>query len=111
MQGHTHHQSEGALQELVAVKPPHFYTVVLLNDDFTPMEFVTWILETVFYKTPEESVKLMLDVHHRGRGVCGVFTYDIARSKASQVEELARQHQHPLHCVIEPVSPEDSTAP
>jgi ATP-dependent Clp protease adaptor protein ClpS len=75
--------------------------VLLLNDDYTPMEFVVWVLQIVFHKDQEESTRLMLDVHTTGKGLCGVFTYDVARTKAYQVEKLAQEHEHPLQCQLE----------
>ena len=80
---------------------PPLYSVLLLNDDYTPMEFVVHVLERFFGKTHEDAVRIMLHVHHRGVGVCGVFTYEIAETKVNQVMDLARQHQHPLQCTIE----------
>jgi len=82
------------------------YGVVLLNDDYTPMEFVVWILRVVFHKSQDEATRLMLQVHNLGRGVCGVFTYDVARSKAVQVEALARKHEHPLQARLEAMETE-----
>jgi len=82
-------------------KKPSMYKVLMLNDDYTPMEFVVHVLEQFFAKNHEEAVRIMLHVHHRGVGVCGVFTYEIAETKVSQVMDLARQHQHPLQCTIE----------
>lgn len=83
------------------VKRPAFYRVVLLNDDFTPMDFVVTILETIFRKTHEEAVQLMLEIHQKGAAVCGVFTRDVAETKVDQVIEVARVNEHPLQCVIE----------
>jgi len=82
-------------------KKPAMYKVLMLNDDYTPMEFVVHVLERFFAKSHEEAVRIMLHVHHRGGGVCGVFTYEIAETKVNQVMDLARQHQHPLQCTIE----------
>tara|TARA_B100001123_G_scaffold440807_1_gene580666 strand:+ start:1341 stop:1766 length:426 start_codon:yes stop_codon:yes gene_type:complete len=86
----------------VKVKRPSFYRVVLLNDDYTPMDFVVTILETIFRKTHEEAVQVMLEIHQKGAAVCGVFTRDIAETKADQVVEVARVNDYPLQCVIEP---------
>ena len=80
---------------------PPFYKVLLLNDDYTPMEFVVHVLERFFNKSREEATRIMLHVHRRGVGVCGVFTYEVAETKVTQVMDLARQHQHPLQCTIE----------
>ena len=77
------------------------------NDDYTPMEFVVWVLQTIFYKAPPEATRLMLDVHNHGKGVCGVFTYDVARTKAEQVMKLAQQNDHPLQAVLEGCGSED----
>jgi ATP-dependent Clp protease adaptor protein ClpS len=90
----------------VRPKKPKMYRVVLLNDDYTPMEFVVWVLQTVFRKPQDEAMRLMLQVHHRGKGICGVFTFDVARTKARQVMDLARRHDHPLQCELEVVETE-----
>ena len=82
-------------------KKPSMYKVIMLNDDFTPMEFVMLVLERFFSKSQEESTQIMLHVHQKGVGVCGVFTYEVAESKVQQVVDLARQHQHPLQCTLE----------
>ncbi|MFA5520150.1 MAG: ATP-dependent Clp protease adapter ClpS [Castellaniella sp.] len=86
--------------------PPPMYQVILLNDDYTPMEFVVMLLVRIFAKTPETAAGIMLKVHHEGRGVCGVYTRDIAATKVERVLQLAHAHQHPLQCVMEPM-PED----
>lgn len=82
-------------------KKPNLYKVLLLNDDYTPMEFVVHILEFFFNKSREESEQIMLHVHHRGVGICGVFTYEVAETKVTQVMLLAKEHQHPLQCTME----------
>jgi len=82
-------------------KKPAMYKVLMLNDDFTPMEFVVHILERFFSKTHEEAMQIMLHVHQRGVGICGVFTYEVAETKVTQVMDLAKEHQHPLQCTIE----------
>lgn len=82
-------------------KKPSMYKVLLLNDDYTPMEFVVHVLERFFGKNQEEATQIMLHVHTKGVGLCGVFTYEVAETKASQVMDLARQHQHPLQCSVE----------
>lgn len=82
-------------------KKPSLYKVILLNDDYTPMEFVVEILETFFNKTHEEALQIMLHVHQKGVGICGVFPYEIAETKATQVMDMARRHQHPLQCTLE----------
>lgn len=96
--------SEGgiALQEAKPkLKKPPLYKVIMLNDDYTPMEFVVHVLEQYFDKRSEEAVRIMLHVHQKGVGMCGVYTYEVAETKVSQVMDLARQHQHPLQCTIE----------
>jgi ATP-dependent Clp protease adaptor protein ClpS len=82
-------------------KKPSMYKVLMLNDDFTPMEFVVHVLERFFSKGREEATRIMLHVHRRGVGVCGVFPYEIAETKVTQVMDFARQHQHPLRCTLE----------
>src|SRR5271163_905295 len=79
-------------------KKPSFYKVLLLNDDYTPMEFVVHILEKIFGKTCEEAEVVMLHVHRHGVGMCGVYTFEVAETKVAQVIEFARRHQHPLQC-------------
>ena len=83
------------------VKPPPLYRVVLINDDFTPMEFVVDILESVFGMERTRATQVMLEVHTKGKGVCGVFSYEIAETKVAQVMSIAKQHQHPLLCTME----------
>jgi len=82
-------------------KKPSMYKVLMLNDDYTPMEFVVHVLEHFFNKSREDATRIMLHVHTRGVGVCGVFTYEVAETKVTQVMDLARQNQHPLQCTIE----------
>jgi ATP-dependent Clp protease adaptor protein ClpS len=82
-------------------KRPNLYRVLILNDDYTPMEFVVLVLEKFFQKDVESATKIMLHVHHHGIGECGVFTYEIAETKVTQVMDFARKHQHPLQCVME----------
>ncbi len=82
-------------------KKPAMYKVLMLNDDYTPMEFVVHILERFFNKNREEATRIMLHVHRRGVGVCGVYTYEVAEAKVTQVMDFARQHQHPLQCTLE----------
>ncbi len=82
-------------------KKPSLYKVLLLNDDYTPMEFVVHILEKIFSKNREDAVDVMLHVHRHGVGMCGVFTYEVAETKVAQVIDLARRHQHPLQCTME----------
>ncbi|WP_375202717.1 ATP-dependent Clp protease adapter ClpS [Hyphococcus sp.] len=82
-------------------KRPSLYKVLLLNDDYTPQEFVVWLLQAVFKKDAEEAVRIMMHVHQSGIGVCGVYTYEIAETKVAQVMELSRRNQHPLQCTME----------
>ena len=82
-------------------KKPSMYKVIMLNDDYTPMEFVILVLERFFSKSHEDATRIMLHVHQKGVGVCGVFTYEVAETKVQQVMDLARQHQHPLQCTLE----------
>ena len=83
------------------LKKPPLFKVVLLNDDYTPMEFVVEVLETFFSMNREQATQVMLTVHTRGKGVCGIYTRDIAETKSAQVNQYAREHQHPLLCEIE----------
>jgi ATP-dependent Clp protease adaptor protein ClpS len=83
------------------LKPPPLYKVILLNDDYTPMEFVVRVLEGFFGLGREKATQVMLHVHTRGRGVCGVYTHEIAETKVVQVNEFSRRHQHPLLCTLE----------
>ncbi len=80
---------------------PSMYRVLLLNDDYTPMEFVVYVLERFFNKSREEATNIMLHVHQHGVGVCGVFTYEVAETKVAQVLDLARRNEHPLQCTME----------
>ena len=80
---------------------PPMYQVVLLNDDFTPMDFVVAVLETFFAMTRQKATQVMLHVHTRGKGICGVFTREVAETKVTQVNEFSRSHQHPLLCTME----------
>jgi ATP-dependent Clp protease adaptor protein ClpS len=82
-------------------KKPSLYKVLLLNDDYTPMEFVVLILERFFSKGREEATRIMLHVHQKGVGVCGVYTFEVAETKVTQVMDFARKHQHPLQCTME----------
>lgn len=84
-----------------ATKRPNMYRVLLLNDDYTPMEFVVHVLERFFQKSREEATRVMLHVHHHGVGECGIYTYEVAETKVTQVMDFARKHQHPLQCVME----------
>lgn len=88
------------------LKQPPLYRVVLLNDDYTPMEFVVHILEAFFYMSREKATQVMLAVHTQGKGVCGVYTKDIAETKAAMVNQYARDNEHPLVCEVEQVDDE-----
>lgn len=94
---------EGSVLEAKRTKlaPPPLYTVVLLNDDFTPMDFVVVVLQKFFSMNRERAMEIMLKVHMEGRGVCGVYPRDIAATKVEQVSAFARENQHPLACVME----------
>ena len=91
----TRTKSEEETQE------PDQWRVILLNDDYTTMEFVVMVLMTVFRKTDVEATRIMLDVHKKGRGMVGIYSYDIAATKIKQVHDLARQHEFPLKCIME----------
>ena len=82
-------------------KKPSLYKVLLLNDDYTPMDFVVYVLQHFFNKPVEEATTIMLHVHRKGVGICGVYTYEIAETKVTQVMNFARQHEHPLQCTME----------
>jgi ATP-dependent Clp protease adaptor protein ClpS len=82
-------------------KRPSLYRVLLLNDDYTPMEFVVHVVEKFFNKSQEDAYQIMMHVHHNGVGECGIFTYEVAETKVTQVMDFARKHQHPLQCVME----------
>jgi ATP-dependent Clp protease adaptor protein ClpS len=97
-EGHTGLVVEEAAPE---VKQPPLYSVVLLNDDYTPMEFVVEVLERFFRMDRENATRVMLEVHMKGKGVCGVFTYEIAETKVAQVLGFSRDNQHPLMCTLE----------
>lgn len=85
------------------LKKPPLYRVVLLNDDYTPMEFVVEVLELIFAMDRPQATRIMLEVHTKGKGVCGVYTYEIAETKVAQVSGYAEQNQHPLLCTLEEV--------
>ncbi|WP_448580130.1 ATP-dependent Clp protease adapter ClpS [Thermaurantiacus sp.] len=82
-------------------KKPSLYKVLMLNDDYTPMEFVVHVLQRFFRMNLEEATRVMLHVHQKGVGVCGIFTYEVAETKVTQVMDFAKQHQHPLQCTLE----------
>ena len=89
------------LEEKPKLKKPPLYKVIMLNDDYTPMEFVVEMLQVYFSKTQEQATEIMLHIHQRGLGICGLYTYEIAESKANQVLDKARKNQHPLQIKLE----------
>ena len=96
------HKNDSVLEAKKAkVKLPPMYKVLLLNDDYTPMEFVVLVLQKFFAMTRERATQVMLKVHREGMGVCGVYPHDVASTKVQQVSAYARKHQHPLQCVME----------
>ena len=97
----TSGETETVSREKTGLKRPKLYRVILLNDDYTTMDFVVAILEEIFKKSPAEAVQIMLHVHQRGKGVCGVFAREIAEAKAAQVHERARAAGYPLRCTME----------
>ena len=99
----SHGDSQGSVltQEKIKTKKPSLYKVLMLNDDYTPMEFVIEVLEKYFAKGTEEATQIMLHVHQKGIGICGVYTYDIAETKAVQVTNYARKYEHPLQLQLE----------
>ena len=94
---------EGTLLEVkkAKLKPPPLFKVILLNDDYTPMEFVVIVLQRFFAMTREKATQIMLKVHREGMGICGIYPKDVATTKVEQVRGYARKHQHPLQCVME----------
>ncbi len=103
---HEHDDDHGSYDLAVEearpkVKQPPLYRVVLINDDYTPMEFVVDILESIFGMERTRATQVMLEVHTKGKGVCGVFNFEIAETKVAQVMSVAKQHQHPLLCTME----------
>lgn len=98
----NHFEDDLAVQEAKPrLKRPQLYKVILINDDYTPMDFVVLILESFFSINRENATRIMLEVHTRGKGICGIFTHEIAESKVSQVNECSRENQHPLLCTME----------
>jgi len=89
------------------LKRPPLYRVLLLNDDYTTMEFVVQVLQSIFHHSEEKASQIMMHVHQKGAGICGVFTREIAETKVEQVLQLAQQNQHPLQCTMEPDSDEE----
>ena len=96
---------EGLKLKSQKVKPklPGIYKVIILNDDFTPMEFVANIIQKVFNKTQDDSTRIMLQIHTEGIGICGIYPFEIAETKMNQVLNLAKESQHPLQCIIEKI--------
>ncbi len=94
-------QSHLLLKTRTKTKKPNMYKVLLLNDDFTPMEFVVHILERFFGKTKTDAMEIMMNVHKKGVGICGVYTYEVAETKVSQVIDFSRSNEHPLQCTME----------
>ena len=94
-------QSQVVLETRPRTKKPSMYKVIMLNDDYTPMEFVVYVLQRFFSMSSEQATTIMLNVHQRGVGVCGVYSYEVAEAKASQVMDYARQNEHPLQLQIE----------
>ncbi len=98
----TQQQNHAVLDaDRTRLEPPRLYKVLLLNDDYTPMDFVILVLQRFFSMDPERATQIMLKVHNEGRGLCGVYPRDIAATKVDQVSAFAQQHQHPLACVME----------
>ncbi|SMF32575.1 ATP-dependent Clp protease adapter ClpS [Pseudobacteriovorax antillogorgiicola] len=97
----TENDTGVVVKEVVRAKKPPLYSVILLNDDYTPMEFVVSILERHFNKDHAAATDIMLKVHNEGRAICGIYTYEIAETKVTLVTEEARQSGHPLQCVLE----------
>ena len=89
------------IEEKIEEKKPSFYQVLIMNDDYTPMEFVILVLERFFKKSRAEATQIMLHVHQKGMGVCGLYPYEIAETKVVQVMDFARKNQHPLQCTME----------
>lgn len=96
--GNSEHVEERVESELM---PPSMYKVVLNNDDYTPMDFVIEVLQVFFRKNEQEATDIMLTIHHQGKGICGIFPFGIAETKVIQVNQFARQNQHPLLCSLE----------
>lgn len=98
---HGHDDDLAVEESRPKLKKPPMYQVVLLNDDYTPMEFVVEILQIFFNLGREDATRIMLNVHKQGKGVCGVYSKDVAETKVAQVNDYSRQHQHPLLCTLE----------
>ena len=89
------------LEKEPEIKEPPSYQVILINDDFTPMEFVVEVLVNVFVMDKSSATRVMLDVHTKGKGICGIYSYEIAETRVAQVTKMAKEHQHPLLCLME----------
>ncbi len=100
--GDKYSSTETVTENKVLIKKPKLYKVILLNDDYTPMEYVVQLLKVVFRKNENEAVNIMLMVHKKGSGVCGIFTKEIAETKVETVLKMAKSDQHPLKCIMEP---------
>ena len=99
---HNNEEDQGVITKVrKSLKKPNMFAVLLINDDYTPMEFVIYILQSIFRKSYEEAKTIMLEVHNKGKGVCGVYSLDIAETKANQVIEFSRINQHPLECKVQ----------
>lgn len=103
MAGETNQPDYGLVveEDKPKLEEPPLYRVMLLNDDYTPMEFVVDVLQQIFSMDRQQATRIMLEVHTKGQGVCGVFTYEIAETKVAQVNNFSRQHEHPLLCTME----------
>lgn len=99
----TMNQDTALAKAPARISPPPLYQVLLLNDDYTPMDFVVSVLQRIFGKSEEEASQIMLKVHHEGRGICGIYPRDIAATRVEMVRQLAYARQHPLQCVMEPL--------
>jgi len=99
--GHSDDHGLATAEAAPRLKRPPLYRVILINDDYTPMEFVVEVLQKIFGLDRTTATRVMLEVHTKGKGVCGVYTYEIAETKVAQVTGLAQQHQHPLLCTME----------
>ncbi|TLD82427.1 ATP-dependent Clp protease adaptor ClpS [Helicobacter sp. MIT 11-5569] len=96
-------QIDPIVETLEKIQEPIRYRVILLNDDYTTQEFVMEVLQVIFHKSFEESLNLMLQIHHNGKGICGIYPYDIAEIKAAQVRKMAKEKQYPLRAILEKI--------
>ncbi|PZT49012.1 ATP-dependent Clp protease adapter ClpS [Helicobacter valdiviensis] len=97
----TQNESSTLEQVSMQIQEPFYYKVILLNDDYTTQEFVIEILQKIFGKNFEDSLNLMLQIHHNGKGVCGIYPYDIAETKVAQVRKKSKEQQYPLRVILE----------